>query len=217
VEKSANLLFETLEWRKKFEIEKLHPDMFSVEASTGKMYLNGFDKFGRPVMYMRPRLENTSDYENQIRYLVYTLERAISAMDPTRGVESWVFIMDFRGHNLTNTVPISTSKEVLNIITTCYPERLGLSIMLDAPFIFSVFWNIIYPFIPPVTKQKIKFCSSSSQKKALFSEIFDDLSNLEAECGGETDFQYDHEEYWRNERRIMSAMKDLESDPEQSP
>lgn len=41
------------------------------ENSTGKVYMSGFDKQGRPIMIMRPRLENTFDHDGNIKHLVY--------------------------------------------------------------------------------------------------------------------------------------------------
>lgn len=36
------------------------------ETATGKVYVHGNDRFGRPVMYQRPRRENTKDYIQQV-------------------------------------------------------------------------------------------------------------------------------------------------------
>ena len=36
------------------------------ESASGKEYVHGEDREGRPVIYMKPRFENTKDYENQV-------------------------------------------------------------------------------------------------------------------------------------------------------
>jgi hypothetical protein len=206
LEKAQKLLLSTLKWRMEFHPEKLHPGMFITEAATGKIYRNGFDKFGRPVCYMRPRLENTKDYANQVRFLVYTLERTVKSMDIARGVESWVWIFDFKGMSIFNATPMSTAKEVLDIIMTCYPERLALAVLVDAPYIFSVFFTAISPLIPPMTKKKLRFCSNAKEKQETFEELFDDLSALESDFGGSTNFVYDYESYWKAEREDLALV-----------
>ena len=42
---------ETLQWREEFGIEKVTIDEIKDEMTTGKIYIHGTDKSGRPVMY----------------------------------------------------------------------------------------------------------------------------------------------------------------------
>ena len=51
------------------------------EFVTGKLYLHGHDRAGRPVMYQRPRFQNTKDYVAQVQQVVYALEREAGMMD----------------------------------------------------------------------------------------------------------------------------------------
>ena len=46
-------------------------DLIRKENSTSKMYTSGFDKQGRPVLVMRPRDENTHDFDGNMKHLVY--------------------------------------------------------------------------------------------------------------------------------------------------
>jgi hypothetical protein len=141
---------------------------------------------------------------------VYHLERAVDSMDLERGVESWVFIMDFHGHSLSTAAPMSMARQVADIFGTCYPERLGLSVMVDAPFFFSMFFTAISPFLAPQTKAKVKFCSSTRkgyQRDAVFTDNFDDLSVLESDFGGTVTYEYDHRVYWDQEKENLAALK----------
>ena len=48
------------------------------ETETGKIYTRGYDKDGRACMYMRPGNENTTDTDNNMRHLVFQLEKAVA-------------------------------------------------------------------------------------------------------------------------------------------
>jgi CRAL/TRIO domain len=41
-----------------------------------QVYIRGFDKLDRVVMYMRPKNENTGILDDQMKHLVYNMERA---------------------------------------------------------------------------------------------------------------------------------------------
>lgn len=49
-------------------------DVMAKENSTGKVYMSGFDKQGRPVMVMRPRNENTMDHDGNIKHMTYQVQ-----------------------------------------------------------------------------------------------------------------------------------------------
>lgn len=141
----------TLEWRREFKPELIPPDEVRIESETGKMYvrpfyilsksdltyfpiatrsiLNGFDRDGRPILYMRPGRENTETGPRQLRHLVWCLfvcllsplllwlieccvdrERAKDLMPPDQ--ESLVIIVDYKSTTLRTNPSISVARKV---------------------------------------------------------------------------------------------------------
>jgi L-cysteine desulfidase len=47
-----------------------------VSIGCNQVYIRGIDKLDRVVMYMRPKNENTGILDNQMKHLVYNMERA---------------------------------------------------------------------------------------------------------------------------------------------
>lgn len=158
LDKAEKMLMNTLQWRKEYKPDKIAPSEVTHCAETGKVFINGKDKLGRPLVFLIPRHENSKDYVNNVRLVVYVLERAIQQMD--EGVEQIVLMMDFKGYSRGNSVPLGVAREVLSILSNHYPERLGAAFMIDTPWLFSLFWKAISPFIHPVTAAKVKFLSS---------------------------------------------------------
>lgn len=70
-------LHATLHWRRAYQPEIIPPDEVYPEAETGKSIVNGFDREGRPILYLRPGRENTQTSDRQVRFLVWNLERLI--------------------------------------------------------------------------------------------------------------------------------------------
>jgi len=197
IKKANKLLRDTLEWHEEYKPELITAEDLKEEASTGKMYRRGFDKMNRPVIFMNPGKENSTDYVRNVKLLVYTLERAIDSM--TDGVETMTWIIDFNGYSRKNTLPYSVCMEVLGILSNHFPERLGACFFVDTPWVFSLSWKALSPFINPVTKSKVHFVNGSpSAKEQVFNKFFD-MSQLDEKYGGTNDFIYNHEVYWSNE------------------
>jgi len=193
-------LQETLAWRRDFQIETLlqdrPPKPLETVLRAGKLYTRGRDRAGRPIIYMKKRLENTEeiDFEMQLRLMVYTMEKAIRQMPV--GVESWIWIIDLNGFSRSNATPIDVIKRMLHIFSTCYPERLFKLFLVDAPFLFHGFWSLIKPFLDSATKPKIVWvdgpATNGSKKQKAFLEWIDP-DQLETTYGGSLEYSYNYE------------------------
>jgi hypothetical protein len=83
--------------------------------------------------------QNTTSATGQIKYLVYSLEKAI--MNLTDDQEKMVWLTDFQSWTLGST-PLKVTRETVNVLQDCYPERLGLAILHNPPRIFESFWRV---------------------------------------------------------------------------
>jgi hypothetical protein len=196
---------DTIAWRRAFEVEKIKhcfdqdgdEEMRMIiekENETGKIYCRGYDKDGRVAMYMRPHMENTKDEVNQMRHLVYNLERAIACTTHTSGREKINLMIDYRGFRLRDSPPLSTARHTLDILQKHYPERMYRSYVCNPPYVFKAFWAVIKAFVDPVTKNKICFCSGKAGMETL-AENFD-VSTVEPCAGGPDDIApFDSEVY----------------------
>ncbi|PPR00899.1 hypothetical protein CVT24_000384 [Panaeolus cyanescens] len=178
----------TLKWRREFGLnDTVNAALVEPEAVTGKEVIFGYDTSGRPALYMIPSRQNTSESPRQVQHAVWMLERTIDLMEP--GVETIALLINFadRGKNPS----ISTARTVLNILQDHYPERLGISLIINIPFLINAFFKIIMPFVDPITRQKVKF-NPDVYKEGHFTA--DNMMNQW--WNGEQDFEYVHEKYW---------------------
>lgn len=124
--KATDMLTKTLNWR--LEYKPYATRWVDIEGETnggGKHFLFPVpDKSGRPIVMMRPRMEDTKTYDNQIRFLIYDLEMASRIADRT-GVGKMTWVLDFTGYGLKNAVPLRVSMQGNTILMNHYPERLG--------------------------------------------------------------------------------------------
>ncbi|KAJ8469394.1 hypothetical protein ONZ45_g16905 [Pleurotus djamor] len=177
----------TLEWRREFKPDLIVPDDVKIESETGKIILTGFDKDGRPIIYMRPGRENTERSDRQLRHLVWWLERAKDLMPP--GQESLVIIVDYASTTLRTNPSISIARKVLHILQQHYVETLGRALVVNLPYLLNFFYKGISPFLDPVTRDKMRF------NPDLLELI--PASHLDADFGGEYAYEFEPESYWQ--------------------
>ncbi|XP_006644029.1 phosphatidylinositol transfer protein 3-like isoform X3 [Oryza brachyantha] len=193
VQKASKMMKAAVKWRASYEPEKIYWDDISHEAETGKIYRADYkDKHGRTVLVLRPGLENTTSGKGQIKYLVYCLEKAI--MNLTEDQEKMVWLTDFQSWTLGST-PLKVTRETVNVLQDCYPERLGLAILYNPPRIFESFWKIVKPFLDHETYKKVKFVySSDKESQKIMADVFD-LDKLDSAFGGRNPATFEYNSY----------------------
>ncbi|KAH8664142.1 cral trio domain-containing protein [Xylariales sp. PMI_506] len=181
-------ILETLTWRREYGVEGLTAEHISPENETGKQIIVGYDNQGRPCHYLNPGRQNTDVSPRQVQHLVYMVERVVEIMPPQQ--ETLALLINFKtSKSRSNTAPgIGQGREVLHILQTHYPERLGKALIINVPWVVWGFFKLITPFIDPLTREKLKFNEDMTKyvpKEQLWTEFMGDLN-----------FEYDHEVYW---------------------
>ncbi|PKC17120.1 CRAL/TRIO domain-containing protein [Rhizophagus irregularis] len=198
---AKNRIKYSLEWRREYKPSDIDPKTVEAEAVTGKQHLNGFDNNGRPIFYLRPGLENTLPGPDQLRFVIFNFESAITTMP--ENVENIVIIIDFNKCTARSSPGLGVAKEFMHALSSHYPERLGYSLIINAPWYFWGFFKLLSPFIDPVTKNKIKFVDIHNPGKTVQNAQwvncldFINENQLESEYGGSNAFEYHHETYWK--------------------
>lgn len=191
--KSHKNLKDTMKWREQFKPAEIKWEEVYREAVTGKIYRADFcDKQGRTVLVMRPGVQNTNQLEGQIKYLVYSLEKAIIHLPPDQ--EQMVWLVDFEGWNLS-MIPIMTARETAHILQNHYPECLAYAILYNPPKIFETFWNVVKPFLDPRTYKKVKFVYSKNEESVRLMDSCFELEKLESAFGGKSASRFNKDEY----------------------
>ncbi|CAB4253846.1 similar to Saccharomyces cerevisiae YNL231C PDR16 Phosphatidylinositol transfer protein (PITP) controlled by the multiple drug resistance regulator Pdr1p [Maudiozyma barnettii] len=193
----------SIAWRREFGIshfgeengDVITSDSVSIENESGKNVIMGYENDARPILYLKPGRQNTKTSHRQVQHLVFMLERVIDFMPP--GQDSLALLIDFKEYPDVPKVqgnskipPIGVGKEVLHILQTHYPERLGKALLTNIPWLAWTFLKLIHPFIDPLTREKLVFDEPFSK--------YVPLDQLDYLYGGDLAFTYKHDVYWPN-------------------
>lgn len=196
VEKSKKMLEESLKWRETFKPEEIRWSEVAHEGETGKVSKANFhDRLGRPVLIMRPGMQNTNSPEDNIRHLVYLLENSVLNLPEDQEQMSW--LVDFTGFTLNTNISVKTARDIINILQNHYPERLAVVFLYNPPRIFQAFYKAVRYFLDPKTSQKVKFVYPKNKDSVELMKTFFDINNLPSELGGSATLKYDHEMFSR--------------------
>ncbi|KAF9167574.1 hypothetical protein DFQ26_004089 [Actinomortierella ambigua] len=231
VEEAKQAIENSIRWRDEFGPDRPDRKALWLETTPGKIYVSGFDGESRPLVYMRPRLENTQASDTQIKHVVFHLETALALMP--EGVEALTIVIDFHGSSMRTSPGAAVAKQIIDVLGSQFPERLGKAYIIHAPWFFFPFYKLISPWIDPVTKAKIHFVDMKKQKQKSSSsssstssssassptssehvQLLDaiPLDMLEQEYGGASEYKYDQEIYWQACERALAVSRTMLQD-----
>ncbi|KAI9178482.1 hypothetical protein LWI28_027116 [Acer negundo] len=171
IEKGSTMFLKYLKWRRSFIPNgSISPSEIPNEIAQNKMFLQGFDKKGRPigVAFGARHFQNKRNPEEFKRFAVYILNKLCEKMGA--GQEKFVVIGDLQGWGYSNS-DIRAYLGALSILQDYYPERLGKLFIVHVPYVFMTIWKIVYPFIDNNTKKKIVFVEDKKIKSTLLEDI----------------------------------------------
>jgi hypothetical protein len=81
--KAFNMWSQWTDWRLQYQPDKILPKHIKNELKTGKAFLHGYDKEGRPCMVVKNCLHipENSDIEEVMRFMIYNVENACRRAD----------------------------------------------------------------------------------------------------------------------------------------
>lgn len=140
------------------------------ELMDGKHYIRGSDQDNGALFVIFPHRYSSFDPEWYLLGKLYNIERAIAYTErKSKGkVEKINVLFDYSQYTYKNQPPLDLIKQLMSCLSDHYPERLRFLFFIDTPMRFRAFWNLLKPFIDPVTRNKIQFVTGDAQKLQKF-------------------------------------------------
>eukprot|EP00468_Gymnochlora_sp_CCMP2014_P010011 CAMPEP_0167747060 /NCGR_PEP_ID=MMETSP0110_2-20121227/4064_1 /TAXON_ID=629695 /ORGANISM="Gymnochlora sp., Strain CCMP2014" /LENGTH=358 /DNA_ID=CAMNT_0007631905 /DNA_START=24 /DNA_END=1101 /DNA_ORIENTATION=+ len=177
IKKVMKMIENAVTWRREAKPQNIRPKDIEKECSTGKTFVAGKDKFGRPVIVMDSSVENSKDHNGKIQNLLFHLEHAKRLMP--ENVDKWVLFIYLDKFSFWNSPPMKTSSETNNCLMLRFPERMGHCFLYQPPTLFSVVWKMASPLIDARTKKKIHFMGGSFAKGSANDKKLNELMGEE--------------------------------------
>ena len=154
------------------------------EEKEGRAFTRGYDKDGRACFHFIARnspLVTKTNTEGCIETYFYVLEKSIACTERRvrelghaygEGPTTVSVSVDFRGFASWHAPPMHVLKDMISMLKDHYPERLHRVYLVDAPILFRALWNLLKPFVDPVTKTKFQFITGVEARIRAFDQDF---------------------------------------------
>ena len=124
-----------IELRREYDLDNITEAGVQGEATAGKARWHGHDKQSRPCCVILPKLhdpERSSERE-VVQYVLFMLEEGVRRAEAL-GQDRVVVLYDRRGMTLKNFDRrlFALSKRLVDVVQTCYAERLGALYVVGA-------------------------------------------------------------------------------------
>ena len=174
-------------WRIENKVDSIlqdyHPPVELLKYFPGAI-LQGLDKEGDPVFLSRTGVTDSAGMlhrfgrREMIQHAIWTREMICTGawiqkyeQEQRRPVKRIVVIEDVHGlpllQSASNRPLLSMFGEVMQLDQCNYPETAKHLIIIRAPALFRVVWNIVQHFFDPGVRQKMVFCGSSNCNQVL--------------------------------------------------
>lgn len=210
VDKAAAAVCATARWRKE-HIPPLGDTQMGRcsapivrECALGPFYLRGFDKRGRPIVYVKFHHEDSGHFQETINYVIYVMERLIAVLrrkeeslqekevDGTADADCATVLVDFNGYSPSHRPPLRTLLEAMRIFQEHYPDVFGDIFLYRPPARLCFFYHawqkmrcsscLTFP-IAPKGRSNVTLVTSVSQWRKIAQSLFD-YEKLEWTLGG---------------------------------
>ncbi|KAF9870401.1 cral trio domain protein [Colletotrichum karsti] len=167
--------------------KKLGQD-FMAQARSGKTFIHGVDKTGRPICMVRVRLHRQGEQceESLEKYTVFLIETCRMVLAPP--IDTATIVFDMTGFSMAN-MDYTPVKFMIKCFEANYPESLGAVLVHRAPWVFQGIWKIIKGWLDPVVASKVHFTNNVKEM-----EEFIPTSHILKELDGPEDWNYKYVE-----------------------
>ncbi|XP_015122014.1 protein real-time isoform X1 [Diachasma alloeum] len=181
VDKSKEMLTQSLHWRKKYQIDRLLEEYEAPKVV--KNYFPGgwhhCDKDGRPLYILRlgqmdvKGLLKSIGEDELLLLALHICEEGLSLMEEAttvlgHPVSQWCLLIDLEGLNMRHLwrPGIKALLRIIEIVEANYPETMGRVLIIRAPRCFPILWTLISTFIHENTRNKfIFYCGTDYQEQ----------------------------------------------------
>jgi len=188
--KAFKFLKKHIAWRNKVLPYKIKPSEIEIPLRSGCWREAGFGKDGEPILltevkYWDPKAYDVDTYEKYIAWM-------LAKIDPycqTKKVKG-ITIFDLEGWSVSAHSTVKATRMVNRLVSVGQdnaPESSRKLYILNSPWVFRAFFNLISKWLDPETKEKIQFLT-----KDKFSAMheFIDPATLYERYGGTKKEEY---------------------------
>jgi len=186
LESAEEYMLSEAEWRYENKMDKIHDEDWSILESEIPMKVEGFDRLGRPILYIdmgewdTRRLILSGRGDQILRWVYKNWEESRLQIEEQvkqgHNVTRWIALIDLKGTNLVTNLN-AASIPIYATATTGYlqhfPNMAAEIIIINTPSIFEVVLSMVKAISPELRDQLTVFGSNEDEWKPVIRDLVD--------------------------------------------
>jgi len=185
IDKTYEMAKDAIQWRLEKKPEAIRVSDFSTANEQGVHRFAGYAKNGWPIILITGRLWDPSEYsmEEYVNMIAFLMETNIKRMDPSipDSNKKHFVLMDVKGMSYLKS-DLKKIRQFVKIVADYYPERLGLSVVVNADAVTDYLWKFCKMFMDQRTINKVQIFRADGYLDFLDEHI--GLENVTTDLGG---------------------------------
>ena len=173
-------------YRSKYHPESITEKDIPIQIKTGKAFIHGHDKEGRPCVVIKQSLHipGETDMEEMIRYGFYIMEKALNEAAKVNKKDIVLLMdrIDFGWSNVDKRM--ITNRGINGIIQDYYAEKVYRVYIYPINWLFQTLMQMAGPFLSKETIEKMVYLNKEEELKQFFTD-----ENLLKELGGTSEYK----------------------------
>eukprot|EP00521_Asterionellopsis_glacialis_P016113 CAMPEP_0195292808 /NCGR_PEP_ID=MMETSP0707-20130614/10903_1 /TAXON_ID=33640 /ORGANISM="Asterionellopsis glacialis, Strain CCMP134" /LENGTH=258 /DNA_ID=CAMNT_0040353377 /DNA_START=63 /DNA_END=836 /DNA_ORIENTATION=- len=147
-----------IQWRLEKKPEEIIVSDFKTANEQGSWRFAGYAKNGWPIIHATARLWDPAKYtvDEYVSMVAFFMETNVKRMDPSRPDAAKHFaIFDMKDMSFLKS-DLKKIRQLLKIVSDYYPERLGVSVIINANLVTDYLWRFSQMLLDQRTIDKVR-------------------------------------------------------------
>lgn len=161
---------------------------------------------GHSLLFYRPAVATVENPDLYGRVMLHAIDSAVedSLLRNKGEIGRFNIIFDCKGFGSKNAPSLANVKLLFRYLQDHFPDRLGVLVVANLGGMAQMLMKMVLPFVTEDVRAKIHVIPNDEEGRREMLLQFIDEDKIPTWLGGKDDYEFDANEYYKNEKCVLS-------------